>query len=121
MHRLSLQFLKISLQIANCREEPRGDRLLLTPSSGRQSVSNACLKRTGDTLASKKPPPTDRSADAAGSAARDGGSLQGAASHNGQCDVTAGEVAIGVPAGSATVRSGPAPRNWMVPMTEPSP
>jgi hypothetical protein len=26
MHRLSLQFLKISLQIANCREEPRGDR-----------------------------------------------------------------------------------------------
>ena len=25
----------------------------------------------------------------------DGGSLQGAASHNGQCDVTAGEVAIG--------------------------
>src|SRR5215467_3277033 len=26
MHQLSLQFLKISLQIANCREEPRGDR-----------------------------------------------------------------------------------------------
>src|SRR5262245_50992087 len=30
-------------------------------------------------------------------AARDRGSLQGAASHNGQCDVTAGEVAIGKP------------------------
>jgi hypothetical protein len=31
------------------------------------------------------------------SAARDRGSLQDAASHNGQCDVTAGEVAIGKP------------------------
>ncbi len=30
-----------------------------------------------------------------GAVGSDGGSLQGAASHNGQCDVTAGEVAIG--------------------------
>src|SRR6516165_824274 len=34
---------------------------------------------------------------------------------------TASPLALSVPAGSDTVRSGPAPRNWMVPMTEPSP
>jgi hypothetical protein len=45
------------------------------------------------------------------SAARDGGSLQGAASHNGRCDVTAGEVAIGKPLGSTD--SSPLPSQTM--------
>jgi hypothetical protein len=50
----------------------------------------ASLWRVFSILETEAPMPRD-------SAARDGGSLQGAASHNGQCDVTAGEVAISKP------------------------
>jgi hypothetical protein len=32
---------------------------------------------------------------------------------------TASPLTLSVPAGSNTVRAGPAPRNWMVPITEP--
>ena len=34
---------------------------------------------------------------------------------------TASPLTLSVPGGSDTVRAGPTPRNWMVPMTEPSP
>jgi hypothetical protein len=43
MHRLSLQFPEITLQIANCRENTRETVSLLTASSARQSVSVGAL------------------------------------------------------------------------------